>query len=351
MPDRLPFETPGPVEDSLRAAISPTADIIDAARKGELKTRDQIAWHARRMVSDPRAKANYKQLLRYLVARWGHSTSVMAWELWGEVNLVDGYNGRRAEVGDWHAEMGRYLRGIDPYAHPIFSHTHNWQRGYQLWALPEIECVQGNGYIRPPNRSTDHTVNFAGYLREVQRFRKPVFVAEYGGRSELGAPDKDYLEAQLHSGIWSSLCFEFGGCAAQWWWDFIDGEDMYRHYRGLAAFAADIDRLDEQFAHVTPRVRSPDNALLADGMHGERSAFYWVHHHDIFENWDELPPIPGGVLLADGLAPGRWRVVFHDTMSGEPIDERSITLTGRLELQLPRVHRDLAIKLHRADAD
>jgi len=43
----------------------PDQTLLDAARKGELKTRDQIAWHARRMVSDPRAKAKMHQFLQY----------------------------------------------------------------------------------------------------------------------------------------------------------------------------------------------------------------------------------------------------------------------------------------------
>lgn len=86
--------------------------------------------------------------------------------------------------------------------------------------------------LRLPNRTPDHVDNFARYIAEVGDYGKPVFVAEYGGRSELGAPSPDYLEAQLHSGLWASVMQSFAGVAKAWWWNFIDGKDMYRHYKG-----------------------------------------------------------------------------------------------------------------------
>ena len=84
-------------------------------------------------------------------------------------------------------------------------------------------------------------------------YDKPVLIAEYGGRSELGAPSKDYLEAQLHSGIWASAMADFAGTAMQWWWNFTDGIDGYRHYKPLAAFVADMNRLEADYPKWTSR--------------------------------------------------------------------------------------------------
>lgn len=137
----------------------------------------------------------------------------MAWELWGEVNLAPNYRRQKGLVAFWHKQMADHLRFLDPWRHMIFSHCHNWQHGYRIWRLPEIECVQGNGYIRPPNKSISHVVNFRGYISEVDYLKKPIFVAEYGGKSEQGAPSADYLEAQLYTGIWASLCYSFAGMA------------------------------------------------------------------------------------------------------------------------------------------
>jgi len=74
--------------------------------------------------SDPAARARYKSRLRYLVARWGYSPSIGAWEFFNEVDNVT--HGREdvvliphADVVRWHAEMGTYLKAIDPYGHLV----------------------------------------------------------------------------------------------------------------------------------------------------------------------------------------------------------------------------------------
>ena len=41
--------------------------------------------HCSDFFTDVRAKADYKNRLRYLVARYGYSTSVFAWEFFNEV--------------------------------------------------------------------------------------------------------------------------------------------------------------------------------------------------------------------------------------------------------------------------
>src|SRR5690606_29016805 len=41
--------------------------------------------------TDERARRLTRQKYRYIVARWGYSPSIMAWELFNEVELTDGY--------------------------------------------------------------------------------------------------------------------------------------------------------------------------------------------------------------------------------------------------------------------
>jgi hypothetical protein len=299
--------------------------------------------------TDLDAVAAYRNRLRYIVARWGYSPNVLAWELWGEVNLVPGFD--PAVVAGWHGQMGRYLRAIDPRRHLVFTHCHNWQQGHDLWALPEIDCVQGNGYIRPPNRSTDHTVNFAGYVAEEAAFGKPIFVAEFGGRSELGAPSADYLEAQLHSGLWASLMQPLAGTAMHWWWNFIDGYDLYFHFKPYAEFARRVDRLQRSYRTISPEVRADAPGLKASGLHGGDRAVAWVHHERVFEMWRNVPVVPGAVLRLDGLDPGVYRVECIDTVTGRTVCSGDVAAEdGTLEASLPPVQRDLAVAIDLQDA-
>lgn len=68
--------------------------------------------------SSPQARALYRNKLRYIVARWGYSTHILAWELWNEAGAESDPS------ASWHAEMGEYLRRIDPYRHMVT--TSSW---------------------------------------------------------------------------------------------------------------------------------------------------------------------------------------------------------------------------------
>lgn len=291
--------------------------------------------------------------LRYVVARWGYSPNILAWELWGEVNLVPGFTTNDVSVVNWHRDMAMYLRGIDPWQHMVFTHCHNWQNGHALWALPWVDCVQGNGYIRPPNRTPNHVQNFRNYIAEVESYAKPVFVAEYGGRSELGAPSPDYLEAQLHSGLWASVMHPFAGTAKAWWWNFIDGKDLYWHYKGIAGFVGDVDRLKHDFVTVYPAVAPADGALAAVGMRADSMIVAWVHHRDVFTKWTGIPEVKGAELSIEGVKPGVWRVEYWDTCAAKVVGEEKAVCGagGTVRLSLPLVRRDLGVKMRRSAAD
>jgi hypothetical protein len=279
-----------------------------------------------------------KNRVRYLVARAGWSTRVMAWEFFGECNLMPGF--KVEEGAAWHREMAQFTMAQDLKRHLVFTHCNNWQKMDAIWNLPEITCVQGNGYIRPPNRTPDHIVNFDNYLSEVAAFKKPTFVAEYGGRSELGAPNEDYLEAQLHSGLWASLVMPFAGMAAQWWWNYVDAGDRYFHYAAISAFCSGIDRLKFHYKTITPRLEAKD--LRVRGMQAEDRGFYWIYHPEIFVRYQDLPTIDGAVLHLEGLKAGNYRVTMQrcDQIKGE---EQTVPLPG--SIKLPSIRRDLAIRV------
>ncbi|MEK7414631.1 MAG: beta-galactosidase, partial [Planctomycetota bacterium] len=285
----------------------------------------------------------YRHRMRYLVARWGSRPNIVAWEFFGETNLMPGYT--EALSARWHSELAKFVEQLDAGRHLIFTHCHNWQEGHKLWALPEIDCVQGNGYIRPPNHTPNHVINYDNYLQEVVRYKKPVLVAEFGGRSELGAPSFDYLEAQLHSGIWASLVEPFAGLALHWWWNFVDGANLYPHYRGLANFAAGIDRIAHDYRQVKPTIISARSRLAAAGMQDSNSGFYWIYDLEIFENWKNVPTTANARIELHNLKPGLYRLEFWDTMAGKTVAVREETLSADPTIALPPVPRDLALKI------
>src|ERR1700720_2864826 len=58
--------------------------------------------------------------LRYAVARWGYSPSIMAWELFNEVQFTDAaQQGLWSMIGAWHDQMAQFIRSQDAYHHLI----------------------------------------------------------------------------------------------------------------------------------------------------------------------------------------------------------------------------------------
>lgn len=75
--------------------------------------------------TDPNARALTALKYRYIVARWGWSPAIFAWELFNEVHWVDAFklNRNEAAVAAWHTAMANYLRSIDAYRHLVTTST------------------------------------------------------------------------------------------------------------------------------------------------------------------------------------------------------------------------------------
>lgn len=293
---------------------------------------------------DPATVASYRKRLRYLVARWGDDPTITGWELFGEANLMPGYS--RVESAAWHRTMADELSRLDLGRHLVFTHTNNWQAGHDLWTLNQIDIIQGNGYIRPPNRTDDHLINFDKYLAEVVQYRKPVLVAEYGARSEQGAANGDYLTAQIHSGLWASAVEPFAGSAMPWWWDYIDGANLYPHFAALQHFLAGIDRVATDYRTVRPILTQAPSGWRVAGQQADDRGFYWVHRLAIFSAWSltrlESPPLE---MTLTHLRPGRYRIRFMATDQPTDLGYHEMASTGTLTFTLPRILGDLGVRL------
>ncbi|HYK88282.1 MAG TPA: glycosyl hydrolase, partial [Acidobacteriota bacterium] len=97
----------------------------------------------------PEAPRLFKNRLRYIVARWGYSPNVMAWELWNEIDLIDPKARRVSAIVSWNEEMCRYLKSIDPWQHLTTNSLAGRSMGPALWSLTENEFAQRHGYSTP----------------------------------------------------------------------------------------------------------------------------------------------------------------------------------------------------------
>jgi hypothetical protein len=123
---------------------------------------------------------------------------------------------------------------------------------------------------------------------------------------------------------------------------------MYRHYRPLAAFAADVPWTT---AKLRPAAAAGDKGLRVIGLQGDEGAYLWLS--DPGATWWKIgmegatpAEITGAAVSIEGLKAGSYRVQWWDTREGKVVKEESATAGGTaLRLGIPSFSRDIACKV------
>ncbi|NQT50950.1 DUF5060 domain-containing protein, partial [bacterium] len=120
--------------------------------------------------------AAYRNRLRYLVARWGYSTAVFAWEFWNEVDCMDDYDAHSHAIRAWHAQMAGTLRGLDPWHHLIGTSYARTEGDPKVDRLPELDFVMSHSY-----GAQDMAADLGRHIREKDAaLTRPHFHGEFG---------------------------------------------------------------------------------------------------------------------------------------------------------------------------
>lgn len=165
------------------------------------------------------AKALTKRKLRYLVARWGYSPAIMAWELFNEVQFTDAaQNGQWSNVIAWHDEMAQFLRAQDSWQHLI---TTSSELNQPMWS--QCDYYQHHDYPSDLITALRDAPGVPG-----GQAVKPIFGGECGMDATVfwGA----------HAPLWAGLMAGQSGASQQWYWDRIHAENSYSLFRPASAF-------------------------------------------------------------------------------------------------------------------
>lgn len=210
--------------------------------------------------SNTQAKYFFKRKLRYIVSRWSAYTSLASWELFNEVNAVDGYLGHENSVVSWHNEMALYLKQIDPYSHPIGTSLTNYLFEPNLWALPSLDFTQNHRY--KDDEHLDYKLyNDSYYL--LNTFNKPSANAEIGpSTSPTATYNLDPNGIHVHNSAWASLFSGIFTASMPWFWStYIHPYNLYSQLKGAATFAPLIQNPDF-FASVIPETNTVSKSDL-----------------------------------------------------------------------------------------
>lgn len=365
-----------------------------AANGGPLTSPEQF-------FSNNEAKDYYKRKLRYIVARWGYSPDVLAWQLFHEIDwliLAEHYGTTDVEnVISWHREMATYIDQVDPFDHLITTSTASPVRWWadsaawfwRLWALPELDVVDHHLY-RFPDFEDDTVKNIRETLSGLRaHLNKPCHIWQWAldVEKELDGADTDWIgmynavwtsamslsSAQswyrwpkdsyglyyhfdalahyldgadthgigMHNALWTSA-MSFSS-ALPWYWEHIDSDDLYHHFDALADYLAGEDLEAEALGEATLEVDKPEVEAL--GLSNRSKALLWVHNKQSVHNNPDPPVVAGATINVGGVQNGHYQIEIWDTYDGSILESRSsICTSGMLTIGLPDFKRDIAVK-------
>ncbi|KAF0095105.1 MAG: hypothetical protein E1N59_1151 [Puniceicoccaceae bacterium 5H] len=272
------------------------------------------------LFTDAAARHDYRDRLRYIVARWGYSPALGVFELWNEIdNAMEGDRQPIAEASivDWHREMTAFLKKLDPYGRPVAtSLSHTDIRA--LFSLEHIDFTQLHLYCRSEE-----------LLEQLERNRrnygKPVIVGEFG--YDWRAPEDPFahlFNADLKLALWRALFSETPVLPLAWWWEL--------HYENgglpILKVAAEFAQLVAQRCNweVAPVALPRVEGLELQAFASSEALYLWVRRLDasapMMIPLQELPTQPQRVLQFD-----------LEAMQSQPADAALVRrYPGNLEL-------------------
>jgi len=302
--------------------------------------------------TQPKALQMQKNQLRYIVGRYAHSPSILAWELGDEIDNQPGISQykKREIVQAWASELHNYLRIHDIYKHPvIIGEGRDWlPEGGDVICLPDW-------YFRPHKLGNDVSAQAEVMKLPFQNVSKPIINPEGGLAEWLWYHLRTWKRPfgpemiELHNHLWASFFLQYAAGGTEWLWNHVDQYDQYYHIKALAKFLS-----GENFVHARYRQTRPDcssKKLRVFGLQNPNSALLWIQHQDytwykILWEKCKLSPVKDATIVLSDLIKGTYVVQLWDTHTGKIIQTNEIKTTeGKLLLLLPIVTKDMAAKI------
>jgi len=182
----------------------------------------------------PEAKQQYKNKLRLMVARYGYSPAIGAFEFFNEIDNAM-YAGKPedkipdAVITAWHDEMSTYLKTIDPYQHLVTtSISHRDVQGMN--DLKNMDFNQKHIY--------KNVAAIPGTIRDyTQKHHKPYVIGEAGFEWDWSKNFNDFaddMDGDFKRGLWLGMFSPTPILPMSWWWEFFENRGMMSYFKPVS---------------------------------------------------------------------------------------------------------------------
>ena len=178
------------------------------------------------------AKARYRNYLRYIVARWGHSPAIGMWEFFNEIDNIQFRDAEHPipaeEIVAWHTEMAAYLKALDPYGHIVTtSISHRDLAG--LNDVADMDINQKHIYCATSSIPEN-------IFRYEAAHGKPYVIGEFGYEWDWSKNFDDFADDMIvdfKRGLWYGLLSPTPVTPMSWWWEWFEEHGVHPYFRNV----------------------------------------------------------------------------------------------------------------------
>ncbi len=286
-----------------------------------------------------------KNFYRYVMARWGHSRSIVGWVTLVEIDGTTAWNaelpvgsaGSRPVSEGWCAAVRAFLASQDPYRgnaagpYPAVTSRTDYYPGFATWASGE-DMRAADSYTQQGS-NIEAAGAIASQTAAMRASGKPAFHTEFGGNEAWGATQP----AHLHNGIWAALSSGAAMTPLVW----CDAGSfpmltpaMQDHLEILARFASALGDLGDPA--LAPATVAASGTCRGWGLRKGGSGFAWV------QNTTAGGTMGGQTLSIFGLPAGTYDVSWFDAWTDGTNPFRTDVVaagTGTLNAAIPSLAR------------
>src|SRR5690606_10010897 len=186
------------------------------------------------------AQTLFRRRLRYIVARWGHSPQVFAWEIIDQIDRTANYNPDIAR--SWLQGTASYLRQIDQHDHLITASSREFDP--VIAENPLLDFASLQFYQRRPIETVgDQVLHVANMIQSYHEAGfGPVLLVDYSLNPWFEPTGDDPQGIHFQNTLWAAaFAGAAGGAMSDWWDTYVIPQGLMRYYGPLAAFAAGVD--------------------------------------------------------------------------------------------------------------
>lgn len=248
------------------------------------------------------AKQQYKNKLRLMVARYGYSPSIGAWEFFNEIDNAM-YNGNAENqipasvITLWHDEMSSFLKGIDPFGHMVTtSISHRDVEGMN--DLKNIDFNQRHIY--------KNTNGIPETIREyTKKHNKPYVIGESGFEWDWSKNFNDFAEemdSDFKRAQWFGLFNPTPVLPMSWWWEFFENRGMTNYFNQVSKMNQMMLQRVSKDKFKSIEVKTIQEELIVYGVQCGNSKFIYLYNPTVVNSsieftMSEMPEKSGKIKI------------------------------------------------------